>query len=179
MQAALVLAWDGSPAPQGVGGHVALEFETLSLTLDWDLVLPRPPRIPPEPAAFMDSLWEWDVVELFLAAPAQLEGRPRYVELEFGVGGHWLALAFDDVRRRSAELRELAPSIESQVDGLRWRGSARTFLRRLIPHAGEPPWRGLVAFGAGSGAERLLLTSSPLPGTTPDFHQPHAWADLV
>jgi len=179
VQAALVLSWDGSPAPEGVGGRVALEFETLSLTLAWDLVLPGPVRVPSGPPAYMDSLWEWDVIELFLAAPDRLEGRPRYVELEIGAGGHWLALAFDDVRRRSSELRELAPTIESHVDGLRWTGTVRTYLRRLIPHAGEPPWRGLIAFGAGTPEQRLLLTSTPLPGTVADFHQPHAWGDLA
>src|SRR5262245_16619513 len=177
MDVVLNRLWNGSAAPDGVGGRVSLKCAKGRLLLDWSLQLPAAPRAPAGPAAFTEGLWEWDVLEVFLRAQETDEAE-RYVELELGPGGHWLALAFDGVRRRSAELRTLAPSVRSDVDGSCWRGHAEWDASALEAHGGPAPWSGLVTAVLGSGASRSFLTQPRLPGQKPDFHQPGAWMPL-
>lgn len=159
--------WNGAPAPAGAGGWVSLAASGPDLTLRWELALPGPPRIPTSPPGFTEGLWESDVVELFLRW-----GPSGYLELEFGPGGHWIALQFSEVRRRSAELRDLSPRLTSQISRGLWTGQAEL---TGLP-VGSPPWHGLVT--AVLGAERLYLSWPALPGSKPDFHQPQAWAAL-
>jgi hypothetical protein len=169
--------WNGLPAPDGAGGRARLDLGSGRLHLSWELALPGPPRSPATRPGYTDGLWEWDVVELFLRSRAP--GPRRYLELEFGPGRHWLALAFAGVRRRSAELRGLAPELEHDISGLLWRGRASVPLLAVEPHAGPPPWNGLLAAVLGEpAAGRLHLTWPRLPGERPDFHKPEAWAPL-
>lgn len=161
--------WNGAPAPDGVGGRVTLQSSGGVLALEWELALPGKARIPASPPGFTEGLWEWDVVELFLRS-----GPDRYLELELGPGGHWLALTFRGVRQRSAELRDLRPGLKNELSAGLWRGRAEVPLEL----AGPRPWTGLVTAVLGSGAGRLYLSWPPLPGVQPDFHQPQAWAAL-
>lgn len=156
------------------------------LELSWDLRIPGVPRIPPAAVGFLDGLWEWDVVELFLrpAQPTPASGL-AYVEMEVGAGGHWLGLAFAGVRQRARELRDLAPLVVSEAAGGRWRGRAEIPLVTIVSLVGEEPWCGLVAACLGgpgetgpAGKARACLTWPALPGAEPDFHQPQAWAPL-
>jgi hypothetical protein len=152
--------------------------------LSWDLRTCEPLRVPSSPPGFTDGLWQHDVVELFLAPAALPEGPPRYLELEAGVAGHWLALSLSDVRVRRAELRDAGVAVRSEVsaDGARWEGLMRVPLREIVAVAGAPPWRGLIAAVLGGGspnAERCYLTSHALPGERPDFHQPRRWVALL
>jgi hypothetical protein len=171
--------WNGQPAPTDAGGSATLLQRGGRLELHWDLGLLLPPLVPPGPAGFTERLWEWDVVELFLGGAAQAEAAPRYVELEHGPGGHWIALAFDGVRQRVAELRHPGPELHNESVRGRWRGRASWPLEPVLRHVGPAPWRGLVTAVIGTqGAERLHLGWPVLPGAQPDFHQPLAWAPL-
>lgn len=169
----------GAPTPSALGGDVTLDASD-RLTLDWNLTLPATPRVPGDMPGYLDGLWGYDVIELFVTASPP-RARPRYVELEAGPGGHWLALAFDGVRKRSAELHDLAPRISQRVVGTRWTGRLECDGAVIARHAGPPPWRGLACLVAGGarGTERVHLTSAPLPGDAPDFHQPEHWPPLA
>jgi hypothetical protein len=175
MRLSLHQLWNGTPAPAGAGGPVHIDLSATRLALSWDLALPSPVRIPPSKPGFTDGLWDFDVLELFLRPAAD---PARYLELEFGPGGHWLALAFSGVRRRSAEIRGLGPALHNDLTGTRWHGRAELPLSGLEPHAGPPPWTGLLTAVLGNGAGRLHLAWPRLPGERPDFHQPAAWAPL-
>jgi hypothetical protein len=170
--------WNGESAPAGTGGTVSLRIEHAHLVWSWDLALAGAPRVPGEPVGYLDGLWGFDVVELFVTGRAD---RTRYVELEVGPSGHWLALAFDGVRRRSSELADLPLVSSHDLHGGRWRGRALVPVAPLEKHAGPRPWKGLVAavLGAGAPGVRSFLTSVALPGDQPDIHQPAAWGPLA
>jgi hypothetical protein len=118
---------------------------------------PRVPAAPP--GTRVADLWEYDVVECFLA------GRDgRYLELELGAGGHFLALCFDAPRRCCDALEALRPALAHRADADGW-------WARMVA-----PWRivpaELVALNAFAAAGGELLAYHPLPGGRPDFHQP-------
>lgn len=177
-------AWNGAPASAGLGGDARLAIEADALVLSWDLAFPEPLRIPAAEPGYLDGLWEHDVVELFLTRDEPSAAEPSYLELEFGPGGHWLALAFRGVRRRAGELRDLAPVLSNDARSGRWRGSARIPLGALEGHVelgpgGDARFRGLAAActATPSGA-RAYLCSRALPGERADFHQPAAWGEI-
>ena len=168
--------WDGGDAPTGLDVGVAVEVAGSELVLSWRVSLLESPRVPSVPAGFLDGLWEFDVVELFLAPAAAGEGKTRYLELEVGPGGHWLALSLADVRVREAVLERLPVRVAGVVERATWRGSLRVAFEEVERIVGPLPWRGLgcAVLGGGIG-DCAYLTSSRLPGPRPDFHQPHAW----
>ena len=170
----LTQLWNGEPAPKGHGGRAALTLDGNLLNLSWDLALSREPRTPESPAGFTDGLWEHDCLELFLASR---RGEGRYLELEIGPAGHWLALAFSGVRERGAELHELDPELSQELRPGRWRGRCSLPAALAVKHAGPTPWKGLLA--AVTGDSRPHVCWPRLPGREPDFHQPAAWAPLL
>lgn len=163
--------WDGAPLP-------TREVATVEVLLDGgDLVVrvdapfhddPPPPRQPgPTP-----GLWEFEVIELFIAGPGSDERVP-YLEIEMAPGGHYLALRLEGVRRVVVQGMPLA--LRATVDGGRWRAEARAPGAWLPP----APWRAAAFAIHGVGQERRHLASVPLPGARPDFHQPGRFPPLV
>jgi hypothetical protein len=155
--------WNGAP-----GGAVRASLEIsivgAALELRSELRQPGPPRIPDaRPGTRVANLWEYDVVECFL-----LGAGGRYLELELGVGGHFLALSFGARRVRSDEHRALTPWMDHHRGA---DGSRLTALR--VPLAILPP--AVCAIGAFASAGGLLLAHRPVPGPAPDFHQPNLW----
>jgi len=116
---------------------------------------------PPGPPGSHPGLWEFEVVELFVAGAGD-----RYLELEFGPHGHYLALGFEGERRllRSDLVLE---GYRVRRDGPRWRA------RAVIPATWLP--LGLDRANAyaihGVGAARRHLAMQPIPGAAPDFHR--------
>lgn len=177
MDVDLTHEWHGGPAPAGTGGRVQVSLDAGLLALSWELGLPGPPRVPPADPGWVDGLWEFDVIELFVAG-----GREGpYLELEVGPGGHWLALAFDGPRTGRREIRDLEPELRGQVRPGRWRGRAAVPRPMVERHAGPLPWRGLVAAVVGGPESQgpAALCWPALPGDVADFHQPAAWAPLL
>lgn len=96
----------------------------------------------------------------------------EYLEVELSPHGHHLVLRLAGVRRVVAAGLEL--DYRAAVDGDRWRGEAR------LPRSWLPPTPHRAAAFAvhGTGGRRRHLSSLPLPGDAPDFHQPHRFPPL-
>jgi hypothetical protein len=155
--------WDGAPS-ETVRAALELSIVDAALELRSELRQPGAPRVPDaRPGTRVANLWEYDVVECFLAGAGG-----RYLELELGAGGHFLALSFRARRVRSNELGSFTPRIEHHrgADGVQ-----RTALR--IPLALIPS--DVRAIGAFAIAGGLFLAHAPVPGPVPDFHQPDRW----
>jgi hypothetical protein len=175
LRARLDRTWNGEALEGARVGTLALARAGDRLALSWDLPLRSPVSAPDSPVGFTAGLWDHDVVELFLADGTDPE---RYFELEIGPHGHWLALAFTGIRKRTAELRELAPDLQQGLEGERWYGRVTfraEFVRELV---GPGPFKILFASCLGEAPDRMLCCSPVLPGTRPDFHQPARWADF-
>jgi hypothetical protein len=153
--------WDGSPCDD-VRLHADVRLQATPAGLAFEASLPHQarPRVPQVPAgARVANLWEYDVVECFVA------GRDgRYLELELGAGGHFLALAFDAPRRCCDALEALRPRLLHRADATRW--SARMWAPwEIVPAE-------ICALNAFVAAGGRLLAHHPLPGERADFHQP-------
>ena len=153
--------WNGAPCPHAhLHGRVELAVQGHGLELVASLPHQPAPRIPAAPrGARVADLWEYDVVECFLAGAGG-----RYLEVELGAGGHFLVLSFSAPRVRSDSHETLRPALDFASDARGWR--ARLVLKwRLVP----PGLEALNAFVSAGGAH---LAYAPLPGSAPDFHQP-------
>ena len=162
--------WQGNPLPPERHAVLGLRLtaRALLLTIDAPYHGDPPPPGPPGPTP---RLWEHEVVELFLAGPGPPDAVP-YTEVELSPCGHYLVLQLQGIRRTVAE--GMPVRTRCRIDGKRWRGVVRVPLR-LLP---QPPWR-VNAFAIhGTGRSRRYLAAAPMPGTRPDFHQPHRFPDL-
>jgi hypothetical protein len=153
--------WDGSPCPRAhLHGRVALTARDDGLELAASLPHQPAPRLPAAPAGTrVADLWEYDVVECFLAG----EGG-RYLEVELGAGGHFLVLSFSAPRVRSDSHEGLRLPVEFASAAEGWRS-------RVVLDWGLVP-AGLSALNAFVIAGGAYLAYAPLPGAAPDFHQP-------
>lgn len=126
---------------------------------------PPPPGKPgPTP-----GLWNYEVVEVFLAESSDSSETVRYLEIELSPHGHHLVLRFEGVRNVVGQGMDLEYRARIDRAAGRWTGEA------LLPNDWLPPGPLRVnAFAIhGVGERRRFLVSSPLPsGDAPDFHQP-------
>jgi len=162
--------WDGRPLAEAERGTVRLELagETLLVRVDAPFHGDPPPPGPPGPTP---SLWEHEVVELFVAGPGADDAVP-YLEVELSPHGHHLALRLAGVRRIVEE--GLPLDLRAAIETRRWRAEARVPRAWLPP----PPWRAAAFAVHGAGPGRRHLASVPLPGPRPDFHQPGRFPPL-
>ncbi len=158
-------AWNGAPLTDPcLMGFVSLSAEPDALRVRGGLPDPTPAPAPDAaPGSRVANLWQFDVVELFWVGP---DG--RYVEIELGAHGHFLVLSFAGPRRRVHDHVDLQPRIEHRSDAAGWVTGLR-LPWRLLPQ----PLEALGAFALARGAH---VSAYPLPGRSPDFHQPHAFA---
>jgi hypothetical protein len=161
------LSWDGRPlAPQAVA-RVALEMTRVGLLIK--VVAPFYGDHPPQGVAGpTDRLWNHEVVELFVKGPG-----PAYTEIELGPHGHHLVLRLNDVRQLRDSLHPI--DFVATRRGPRWHG------RALVPTALLPPlpWTGNAYAIAGVGAGRRYMAWAPVPGLSPDFHQPEWFQPII
>ena len=158
--------WDGEPVLPAEQAQVLLSLGAEHLEIEIDAPLHGDP-VPPGPVGSTDSLWEYEVVELFLLGEEE-----RYLELEFGPQGHFLGLALEGVRNRVS----VVDSIEYEATRAagRWRGRARLAAAWLPSGV-----RAANAFAIhGEGRHRRYLAASPVPGDGPDFHRLGAFPAL-
>jgi hypothetical protein len=153
--------WDGEPCPHPhLHGRVELAVRDEGLEITASLPHQPAPRIPAAPrGARVADLWEYDVVECFVAGAGG-----RYLEVELGAGGHFLVLSFSAPRVRSDSHESLRPALDFASDARGWR-SRIVIERPLVP----PGLSALDAFVIAGGA---YLAYGSLPGPAPDFHQP-------
>jgi hypothetical protein len=118
---------------------------------------PSPPAGPVGPT---DGLWEFEVVEVFLAGPGE-----HYLEIELSPTGHYLVLELDGIRNPVQTL--LPIDFQAEIIGDQWTGVANIPVD-LLPSA---PLRINATAIHGAGQERMYLSAVPLPGQHPDFHQ--------
>jgi hypothetical protein len=154
--------WDGEPALAEERVSVVAMDDGDALVLEvsapWHGDL-----LPDPPPGTVDGLWEYEVVEVFVAQADQPE---VYTEIELGPGGHHRVLTFSSVR--NVERSGLPIVFHAERSKALWRGSARIESADLPPR----PWR-INAFAIhGSGAARRYLVWHPVGGDRPDFHQP-------
>ena len=166
--------WDGQSV--AADEHVLCTLRNDGLALHWTIDAPWFGDAPPVdadgqplPPGSTARLWEHEVVELML-----LGDDDRYLELEVGPYGHYLALSLHGVRNVVAQGMALAISPRPALAGSRWRASVAVPLALLPPG----PLR-LNAFAiAGTGPQRRYLALQPAFGERPDFHVLHAFVAL-
>jgi hypothetical protein len=156
--------WDGTPVGPDERVFLTLQPERDVLAVEIEAPLHGDP-IPDHEPGPTPGLWDYEVVELFVAGLAP-RGKPTpYLEIELGPHGHHLVLDLMGVRNPIRT--ELPIEYVVRRHGSRWHGSARI------------PWRMLPArparFNAyaihGVGDARRYLAMTPVPGKGPDFHR--------
>jgi len=156
--------WDGAPLAAGErGARVDLSAAPDALWVEAAARHAATPRIPAAPpGARVEGLWHHDVVECFLLAA---DG--RYLELELGAGGHWLALAFDAPRHRRDDFA-------GETLAVAWRRDATGWIARCaVPRVWVPePVLGVAAFAIADGD---YCAHAPVGGAEPDFHRTGAY----
>lgn len=158
--------WNGDAALPGETVVVDATLDDAVLVVIVDAPAHDDPP-PPAPPGRLDGLWDFEVVELFL-----LGDDDRYLELELGPHGHWLALDLAGARRVVG--RPAPIDFEAHREGARWRGRAR------VPASWLPPGlRRANAFAIhGRGPARRYLAAHPTGGEAPDFHRLASFAPI-
>jgi len=157
--------WDGAPARADEAVEVRLSDDGDRVRIDVDAPYHGDPP-PPGPPGATFGLWEYEVVEVFVAGPPDAEGRVPYTEIEVGPHGHHLVLRLLGVRQMTE--RELPLTFSAAIEGDRWTGTA-SIDRSLLP-AGPRRVNAYAIHGVGDA--RRYLAWTPVPGPRPDFHQP-------
>ena len=160
---ALDRQWHGAPSRE-VCGRLELSRVGGDLQLRALLRQAGTPRVPTAPPGTrVEGLWNFDVVECFLAGSGG-----RYLEIEIGASAHFLLLAFHARRLRAHSWPDLRlPTSHGRTPDGAWWAALR------VPGALLPS--GLRAANACAIAAGRFLAYHPLPGPIPDFHQPSRW----
>ena len=159
--------WNGIPVTQAEQVNVSLHWQTestpdgLHITIDAPYHADPPPK---SPKGSLWGLWEYEVVEVFL-----VDHNGHYTELEFGPHGHYLGLRLTAPRQISE--KHLSLEYVATIDRKRWTAKAFVAQQHLPKKIASI---NLFAIH-GSGQHRRYLSWSPLPGTVPNFHQPHVF----
>lgn len=119
------------------------------------------PRIPSAPpGSRVEGLWEYDVIELFF-----VDEDGQYLEVELGIGGQYLVLGFDAPRHLVADFADLSFEVRHEEHS-----GGRCINEIVIPRELFPT--NLKALNAYLIAGGQFFSYHPLPGESPDFHQP-------
>ena len=158
--------WQG--APLAAAEHAWVAFERSGEQLDLELDAPYfDDPAPPMAAGPAPGLWEFEVIELFIAGAGE-----EYLELEFGPHGHYLVLQLRGVRKPFKTALPLAYQV--QIAGGRYRGRAQVPMSYLPDRS--------VRVNAytihGQGQARRYAACSPVPGERPDFHRLECFVPL-
>jgi len=140
--------------------------------------------------AFVEKLWEGDVIELFLLNPQT----GFYVEFNLGPRGGWWYCAFNSPRKRAALPERLSGVIARAAPSGTACSIANGAFRDAVPQAWDssltvpltslPPAlsfdteapMGNITFCLGRPQQFISLAD--LGGGTPDFHRPDKWIAL-
>lgn len=154
---AITRSWDGLEL--GKEHHIELQLQILEDVLDIRFQAPFYNDPPPKaPAGSLNGLWEYEVVEVFIA-----HGE-TYTELEFGPHGHYLLLKLEGVR--NLVVGELPLNYTSFLENDGWKGEAQVKLSDLPAF----PWT-FNAFAIHGVHSRVYKAAFPPGGAEPDFHR--------
>ena len=151
--------------------HLSVVPHALRLEIQARAFGDPPPSTPP---GRQPGLWGFEVVELFLLGEDE-----RYLELEFGPHGHWLALSLrgprglehDDVMIDPSFRR---PAATQGANAERWSVAVDLPFEILPPAVAR-----LNAYTIdGMGEERRHWAWRAVPGPQPDFHRLERFAPL-
>lgn len=158
--------WTGAPLPAAEVAELTFQRRGSELELSFDAPYFADPA-PPSAAGPTPGLWEYEVIELFIATASD-----EYFELELGPHGHHLALALRGVRKvwRSA----LPLAYQVSIDAGRYRGRAQVPMSYLP----DQPVRVNAYMIHGSGDARRYAAHAPVPGPKPDFHRLECFVPL-
>ncbi|MDD9939800.1 MAG: hypothetical protein OXU20_01940 [Myxococcales bacterium] len=174
VQLAIGRLWDGSPLPHDARGVLSLtDTPSGDILVQVDTKAFGDP-IPPAPAGSFARLWEYEVVELFLAGH-----RSEYLEVELGPAGHYLVLMLAGIRMPVRS--ELPLDYHARLEHGRFRGKAR-IPAQYLP-AGplranayaihrHPCCQPVVPGSTDPPPTRCYHAHAAVPGPKPDFHQP-------
>ncbi len=167
--------WDGRLLSHEVRTRLEVRLERERLHVFVDAPLAGDPA-PPPPAGSLEGLWEFEVVEVFLACPRA----QHYLELELGPHGHFLALELEAPRTRASAGRQLAlardVAFHAAAGETRWTGTASVAWPEFLDR------RDVAINGfriAGRGEQRVFAAAVALPGKQVDFHQPHRFPRIA
>jgi len=152
--------WNGEPALASERSEVVFTLTPEGLTVE---ITARfyGDKAPATAPGRTDTLWEYEVIELFLANDAG-----HYLEMEFGPHGHYLALQFSGIRQLNRQ--DIPASFHTKIHNEFWHGTARLEASSLPAQL-----RRANAYSIhGQGQNRRYLAAFAVPGPRPDFHQP-------
>ena len=153
--------WNGEKATVSEKTALTVSITPRELHVQFEAPFHDDPA-PPSPKGECDGLWNYEIVELFLLGTAG-----HYLEVEIGPHGHYLIFHLSGIRQVTERLTPLRCSAE--ISKHSWRGSITVDLKTLA----ITPWQSVNAYAIhGQGIERRYLAAFPVPGETPDFHQP-------
>ena len=125
--------------------------------------------------AFVEGLWEYDAIELFLLNPQT----GFYVEFNLGPRGGWRHCAFDSPRKQAAPPERLPGVIARAAPSKTAWDSSLIIPLTSLPHKlafDVTTTRGNVTFCLGR--PRQFISLADLGGGAPDFHRPGGWIAL-
>ncbi|MCB9673531.1 MAG: hypothetical protein H6737_00350 [Alphaproteobacteria bacterium] len=161
--------WDGAPVQADERVRITLQPERDALLVEVEAPFHGDPAPGAEPGPTA-GLWDYEVVELFVAGLAP-RGKPTpYLEIELGPWGHHLVLDLMGVRNPIRT--EIPIEYVARRLGSRWHGSAR-IPWRMLP-ARPARFNAYAIHGLGEGRRYLAMT--PVPGPHPDFHRLHCFS---
>lgn len=153
--------WNGLSIPSAEIARISLNLGRKFLEIEVDSPFHDDPP-PLEAPGSLDGLWNFEVVEVFIADRQGV----AYSEVELSPWGHFLGLRF--VAPRVREGAHFPVSFDSARTGDRWSGRA-TIDRRFLP---ADPCRANAFAIHGLANDRRYLAAAPLPTKVPDFHRP-------
>ena len=151
--------WNGEPAHRREKARLHVHDLGARIDIDIDAPFHDDPK-PDAHAGSLWKLWEWEVVEFFVAGPDD-----RYLEIEIGPHGHYLVLRLHGERNIIDHGHPL--DVNTNIEGMRWTSNVQVEAS-LLP---EKPWRVNAYAIHGTGIDRRYLASFPVPGPLPDYHQ--------
>jgi len=158
--------WDGLSVPLDEQAELVLTGHEDHLELGIDAPYHGDPA-PESPAGSLPGLWNYEVVELFIAGVDD-----RYLEVEVGPHGHYLVLQLEGVRNVVEQGLGLDVTVCT--------GPERWTARAILPRRWLPPGSCRInAYSVhGLGEHRRYLANTPVPGDGPDFHRLHFFRDV-
>ena len=151
--------WNGAPGETGEGAKIKVSKDGSLMRIEVEATLYNDPKPTAQPGP-CDRLWEYEVVELFIAGVGE-----QYLEIEMGPHGHYLVLGLQGERN----IVERCIMVDYRTVHAHGRGRGVGFLHlTLLPRG---PHRVNAYSIHGEGDNRRYLAWRPVPGEKPDFHQ--------